>query len=199
MSDRKSWNILLSHPASGAGCEIFDQMIRTCLIGEVETLSSPIQMWDIRRRWNVSRTEFFPRVEWAMSQGGPSACARCRGPSPWWHGARIAIRRNSIRIPQEDTWCAPLSGLPQGEAHDTRDTPDDSISYSDMLSGSLTKVSKPCYVIPTACHSPCFAALRWCVRTPCLDILWIPKNSPQSRIALVIKNLLKHQNLTQFD
>nr|CAN78092.1 hypothetical protein VITISV_042580 [Vitis vinifera] len=114
---------------------------------------------------------------------------------------RVAIRSNSIRIPQEDTWRAPLSGFPQGEAHDTREhhTPDDSISYPDMLSGSLTYVSKPCYVIRTACHNPYSAALRWCVRTPCLDILWIPKNSPQSRIALVIKNLLKHQNLTQFD
>ena len=30
-------------------------------------------------------------------------------------------------------------------------------------------------------------------------LLWIPKNSPQSRIALVIKKLSKHQNLTQFD
>ena len=47
---------------------------------------------------------------------------------------------------------------------------DDSISYPDMLSGSLTKVSKPCYVIPTAYHSPRSAALRWCVRTPCSDI-----------------------------
>ena len=28
---------------------------------------------------------------------------------------------------------------------------------------------------------------------------WIPKNSPQSRITLVIKKLSKHQNLTQFD
>ena len=28
---------------------------------------------------------------------------------------------------------------------------------------------------------------------------WIPKKSPQSRIALVIKKLSKHQNLTQFD
>ena len=28
---------------------------------------------------------------------------------------------------------------------------------------------------------------------------WIPKYSPQSRIALVIKKLSKHQNLTQFD
>ena len=67
---------------------------------------------------------------------------------------------------------APLSGLPQGEAHDTREhhTPDDSISYLDMLSGSLTKVSKPCYVIPPACYSPYSVALRWCVWTPCPDI-----------------------------
>ena len=28
---------------------------------------------------------------------------------------------------------------------------------------------------------------------------WIPNNSPQSHIALVIKKLSKHQNLTQFD
>ena len=28
---------------------------------------------------------------------------------------------------------------------------------------------------------------------------WIPNNSPQSQIALVIKKLSKHQNLTQFD
>ena len=72
-----------------------------------------------------------------------------------------------------------LSGLSHGEAHDTREhhTSDDSISYPDMLSGSLTKVSKPCY-------SPRFAALRWYVRT---SLPWIPKNSPQSRIALVIK------------
>ena len=93
------------------------------------------RMWDIQRRWNVGRTEFFPG--WnelcRASQGGPSACARCRDPSPWWHGARIAIRSNSIRIPWEDMRSAPLSGLPQGEAHDTREhhTPDDSISYPD--------------------------------------------------------------------
>ena len=90
----------------------------------------------------------------------------------------------------------PLSGLLQGEAHDTRDhhTSDDSLSYLDMLSGSLAKVHKPCY-------SPRSAALRWCVRTPCPDIFfpWIPKNSPQAQIALVIKKLSKHQNLTQFD
>ena len=79
--------------------------------------------------------------------------------------------------PPDDTKHASLSratpsGFPQGEAHDTREhhTPDDSISYPDMLSGSLTNVSKPCYVIPPACYSPYSAALRWCVRTPCPDI-----------------------------
>ena len=41
---------------------------------------------------------------------------------------------------------------------------DDSISYLDMLSGSLAKVHKPCYVISTTYHSPRSAALRWCVR-----------------------------------
>ena len=40
-----------------------------------------------------------------------------------------AIRRNSIRIPQEDMWCAPLSGLPQGEAHDTREHYTRTIAY----------------------------------------------------------------------
>ena len=41
------------------------------------------------------------------------------------------------------------------------------------------------------------------VQDPILLVFWIclriPKNSPQSRIALVIKKLSKHQNLTQFD
>ena len=141
------------------------QRIRTCLTEEVEMPSSSIrrQAPDVRypikgsghvwprklKRWP---DKILPRVEWAMS--------------------RVAIRSNSIRIPQEDTWRAPLSGLPQGEAHGTREhhTPNDSISYPDMLFGSLTKVSKSCYVIPTACHSLCSAALQWCVRTPRPDI-----------------------------
>ena len=94
------------------------------------------------------------------------------------HGARITTQ-SVHRYPKQlhpdsprGHWRAPLSELPQGEAHDTREhhTPDDSISYPDMLSRSLTKVSKPCYVIPPACHSPLSAVLRWCVRTPCPDI-----------------------------
>nr|CAN66078.1 hypothetical protein VITISV_024289 [Vitis vinifera] len=108
-----------------------------------------------------------------------------------------AIRINSIRISQEDTRRALLFGFPLVEAQNTREhhTSDDSISYPDMLSGSLTNVSKPCYNSRSA-------ALRWCVRTSfahCIpDLLmandfkvsvlhvselsialpWIPKNSP---------------------
>ena len=73
----------------------------------------------------------------------------------------------------------------------------------DVLFGSLTKVHKPCYVISTACHNTRSVTLRWCVWMPYMDIFcredwtsWIPKNSPQSLIALVIKKLSKHQNLT---
>ena len=46
-------------------------------------------------------------------------------------------------------------------------------------------------------------AAGWDVQDPILLVfwicLWIPKNCPQSRIALVMKKLSKHQNLTQFD
>ena len=100
MSDRRSWNVLLSHS-------------------------------DVRypEKVECQLDRIPPLVEWAMLQGGPSACARCRDPSPWWHGAHIAIRSNSIRIPQEDMWRASLSKLPQGEAHDTREHHTRMIAY----------------------------------------------------------------------
>ena len=34
MSIRRSWSVLLSHPASGVRCEISDQRIRTCMTGQ---------------------------------------------------------------------------------------------------------------------------------------------------------------------
>ena len=146
MSDRRSWNVLLSHPA-----------VR---YPDVKCQHMKFRMWNF-----CSRNSSPGGLSYA-AQRGPSACARCRDPSPEWHGVRKAIRINSIWISQEDTRCAPLSGFPQVEAHNTREhhTSDDSISYLDMLSGSLTKVSKLCYFIPKACYSPCSAALRWCVR-----------------------------------
>ena len=67
----------------------------------------------------------------------------------------------------DDTWRASLSGatpsgLPQEEAHDTCKHHIRTIAYPypDMLSESLTKVSKPYYVIPTTCHNPRSAACR---------------------------------------
>ena len=68
----------------------------------------------------------------------------CRDPSTWWHVARSPIRTPSGRSTR----------------HSATSRPGDSMSYPDMLSGSLTEVSKPCYVIPTACHSPRYAACR---------------------------------------
>ena len=50
-------------------------------------------------------------------------------PFPDDTGARKAIRINSIWIPQEDMWHASLSGLPQGEAHDTREHHTQAIAY----------------------------------------------------------------------
>ena len=44
-----------------------------------------------------------------------------------------------------------------------------------------------------------FKALVLHVSELSIALPWIPKNSPQSWIALVIKKLSKHQNLTQFD
>ena len=81
-------------------------------------------------------------------------------------------------------WRAPLSGFPQGEAHDTCDhhTPDDSISYPDMLSGLFTPMFRcPSMVCPDALSGHLLP--------------WIPKNSPQSRITLLIKKAIKTPKL----
>ena len=47
--------------------------------------------------------------------------------------ARKAIRINSIQIPQEDMWRASLSGLPQGEAHGTREHHTRTIAYPILI------------------------------------------------------------------
>ena len=97
----------------------------------------------------------------------------------------VKSRMQNIRVEWQRV---PLSGLPQGEAHGTRNhhTPDDSILYPDMLSGwKRPTFGRPPMVCPDALSGHL--------------LLWIPKNSPQSRIALVITKLSKHQNLTQFD
>ena len=82
ISDRGSWNVLLSHPAvrypaRGSGHIWPGKLKRPPLPSGCEISGAP--------------------------QRGPSACTRYKDPSPWWHGAGIAIRRNSIQIPQEVT------------------------------------------------------------------------------------------------
>nr|CAN60982.1 hypothetical protein VITISV_021435 [Vitis vinifera] len=87
---------------------------------------------------------------------------------------RHAIRINSIRIPSRGHAppCYPDS---LREKHTTLvNITLQTIAYPIRIGypdgKTLTKVSKPCYVIPTACHSSRSAALQWCVRTPCPDI-----------------------------
>ena len=92
------------------------QRIRTCLTGEVETPSSPIRRHvpNVKYPEKVERRsdKNLLRVEWAMSRlmlGGWFACARCRDPSPWWHGEypeqlhpdslREHVARSPIRTP----------------------------------------------------------------------------------------------------
>ena len=85
---------------------------------------------------------------------------------------------------------------PRGYAALTNITyPDDSISYPDMLSGSLSQT--PCILDLLMAKDFKASVLHFSELSIALP--WIPKNSPQSRIALVIKKLSKHQNLTQFD
>ena len=98
------------------------------------------RMWDIRVECRRSR---IPDVR---HPGGMSA-EQLHPDSPRGHVARFPIRTSSGRSTR----------------HSWTSHPDDSISYPDMLSGSLTNVSKPCY-------SPYSTALRWCVQTPCPNI-----------------------------
>ena len=90
----------------GCGCSPGEryQRIRLCLSGKVETPPLPscimCWMWNIRIRveWQRQNSGCETSGEGETSQGGPSACAMCKDPFPWWHEARIAIRRHSIRI-----------------------------------------------------------------------------------------------------
>ena len=68
---------------------------------------------------------------------------------------------------------------------------------SRMLHGRFLFVSPPC--ILDLLMAKDFKASVLHVYELSIAFPWIPKNSPQSWSALVIKKLSKHQNLTQFD
>ena len=162
-----------------------------------------------------------PDVRYPAPQGYPD---QLHPDSPGWKelcskGDRLRVQGVGTPIPDDTerallsgatpsgfpkrTCTAMLSGLPPGEAHGTREhhTPNDSISYPDMLSGwkTLINVSNlaTSFGQPATDHvPPPFDGVSG--RPVRASLPWIPKNSPQSRIALVIKKLSKHQNLTQF-
>ena len=99
MPDRRSWSILLSHPA--------------------------VRYPDVKcrrmefRMWNVGARNSSPGGLSYAAQGGPSACARCRDPSLGWHGVRKAIRINSIRmIAYPIRICCPDHWLPPPSCSD---------------------------------------------------------------------------------
>ena len=165
-----------------SGCKMSAQGIP-----DVKCRSTDFQMWNVGAR-NSSRVGLS-----YVAQGGPSACARCRDPSPEWHEVRKAIRINSIRIPQEDMWRAPLSGLP----HDTREHHTQTIAYPIRICCPDGKHWLKWACLATAHVPPPSDGVS--ERPIWTSLPWIPKNSPQSLIALVIKKLSKHQNLTQFD
>nr|CAN84183.1 hypothetical protein VITISV_028817 [Vitis vinifera] len=75
-------------------------------------------------------------------------------------------------------------------------------SYPGVMSYDSVRVER------VRSHTPCildllmakdFKASALHVFELSIPLSWIPNNSPQSQIALVIKKLSKHQNLTQFD
>ena len=112
-------------------------------------------------------------------------------PDDKWHAFLSGLAPSGF--PQEDTWHASPIRTPSGrgtrhsqtshldDRHITSGRPTYPIQI--CLSGSLTKVSKSYYVIPTACHSPRSATCRakgqewWQVTS---HDLWQPRRLPKS-------------------
>nr|CAN70467.1 hypothetical protein VITISV_026832 [Vitis vinifera] len=137
------------------------QRIRICLSGEVETPSSPIrrQAPDVKYPEKVEQESQPDRIP---DMRYPEKMERRKGDRLRVHGVGTHPEQLHLDSPRGHTVCSPIrTPLGRSTRHSRSSHPDDSISYPDMLSGSLTKVHKPCYVIPTACHSPRSAALRY--------------------------------------
>ena len=110
-------------------------MIWICLTREVETLFFPIrhQAPDVKHSEMVERhPDRIPDV------GYQEKMERHKGDRPRVHGVGTHLEQLH---PDSSSGHAALANITH---------PNDSISYPNMLSGSLTKVHKPCYVIPTA-------------------------------------------------
>ena len=69
--------------------------------------------------------------------------------------------------------------------------------HQECFMADILPTSPPC--IPDLLMEKDFKALVLHVSELSIALPWIPNNSPQYHIALVIKKLSKHQNLTQID
>ena len=98
------------------------------------------------RMWNVGARNSSPGGLSYVAQGGPRSA----------QGYPDQLHPDS---PRGHVACSPIR-TPSGRStrHSWTSHPNDSISYPDMLSGSLTS------------HSPRSTAILWCVRTTCPDI-----------------------------
>ena len=144
-----------------------------------------------------------PRVDWAMlRKEGPSACARCRDPSPGWHGVRKAIRINSIQIFQEGTQRHAI------RINSIRIPPKKTCAscYPALVNITLRMITYPIRIwCSDGKHWLKWASLATAHVPPLSDGVsghlchGFQRTLLNLRIALVIKKLSKHQNLTQFD
>ena len=127
----------------------------------------------------------------------------CRDPSPWWHVARLVVWSDSIWTPQRGT----RGTLPYPDSLREKHTA--LANITPWMIAYPIRICCPDHWLKWASLATSFRQLATAhvpppsygvsgrpVRT---SLPWIPKNFPQSRIALVIKKLSKHQNLTQFD
>ena len=154
MSDQGSWNTLLSHPASGAECEIS---------GEGGTSAGQNSRCTERASLSGENPSGFPK--------------RTHGALPYPDS--LKEKHTALAIITPRTIAYPIRIC----------CPDHWLKWA-ILATSFRQLATAHIPLSSDGVSGCPV---W------TSLPWIPKNSPKSRIALVIKKLSKHQNLTQFD
>ena len=159
--------------------------IRICLTEEVEMPSFPIRIClpDVKYPEKMER---HPRIVRVCMVQGP-----IRSNSIWIPQAGIAIRSNSIRIPQAGIAIRSNSiRIPQAGTRRLRTSHTRTIA-SPIRTRHSRSLSHTSY-IPDLLMEKDFKASVLHVSELSIALPWIPNNSPQSWIALVIKLLTKN-------
>ena len=205
MSDRGSWNVLLSHPV------VRYPDVKYPIRGSGHVWPEKLKRPPLPSGWEISGKGGMS-VGQNSSPGGMSYAAHRKGD---------CLRVQGVGThPPDETERARLSGsTPSGFPKRTCGA----LRYPDSLREKHTVLvnitpRRIAYPIRICCpdHWLKWASLATSLRQLATahiplpsdgvsgrpvrtSFAWIPNNSPQSRIALVIKKLSKHQNLTQFD